>query len=104
MVPFEIVEKRNKEASKFICQYKQGIPAAEVSWTATLTNGSSVTLGIPRTNDVEVNQTDQCSLEAVSTFYHGFELEYNASSICCVVKQGETTKSTCENIYIIEGQ
>ncbi len=106
IVPFEIVEGRWKETSLFICSYRQGIPAGEVYWSATLSDGTRIENPPFTTQDfVTENQTDLdvCHLEATSQFYYAFDMSYNGSRICCNVKQEEDVYSACDDVYVLEG-
>ncbi|XP_067668824.1 uncharacterized protein [Haliotis asinina] len=101
-LPFEIVEGRWKETSLFVCTYRQGVPPAEVYWSATLANGTTLDrLNFITEEFVAENQTDTCALEATSQFYYAFSMAWNASSICCNVKQEANTSTACGDVYVI---
>ncbi|XP_046567325.1 uncharacterized protein LOC124275723 [Haliotis rubra] len=101
-LPFEIVEGRWKETSLFVCTYRQGVPPAEVYWSATLANGTTLDrLNFITQEFVAENQTDTCALEATSQFYYAFSMAWNASSICCNVKQGANTSTACGDVHVI---
>ncbi|XP_048247127.1 uncharacterized protein LOC124128908 isoform X10 [Haliotis rufescens] len=101
-LPIEIVEGRWKETSLFVCSYRQGIPPAEVYWSATLANGTTLDrLNFTTQESVVENQTDVCALEATSQFYYGFSMAWNASSVCCNVKEGANATTACGDVYVI---